>query len=153
MGGIEKLSNAIANFSQYIRKLPILSLELSNSQEWGPKEVLIHLVAWHEYYISILHELLLGKKPELIKGTLKEQNKLAVEKNRDKSIESLLLRLKTAEEELKRIYSYPNAKKLHIALKVGGKARPLNEIIRLDVAHFRRHQQQLQKAGYRLEGF
>lgn len=145
---IEKLSSTIDDFSSYIKKLPKSDLELSNTSEWGPKEVLIHLVVWHEYYCRIFNSLLAGQTPVLIKGTLKNQNKLAVENNKNETIENLLLRLKDAEIKLESIYKNSISRNLSSAFKVGGKVRPLSELIKLVEAHFKKHQKALQKAGF-----
>lgn len=146
--GIEKLSSTIDDFSHYIEKLPKSDVELSKTSEWGPKEVLIHLVAWHEYYCKIIHSLVVGHIPILIKGTLKNQNRLAVENNKNETVKNLLLRLEAAEVKLENMYKSPNAKNLYIALKVGGKIRPLHEIVKMIPRHIINHQLQLQKAGF-----
>ena len=142
---IEKLSGAVDKFATYIKQLPPSALQLSNTPRWGAREVLIHLVFWHEYYVMLIHSLMIGDRPKLIQGTLKQQNVLAVEQNKHESIAVLLMRLHIAEKQLEVLYRNPRVKEIQLALRVGGKERTSMDMLAGVEAHIRNHQKQLIK--------
>lgn len=97
---IERLTLTIDSFISYIRSLPEGKLQASPSTFWGAREVLVHLVFWHEQYSSIIKAIFSKSKPILLTGTFKELNTYAVEKNRDKGIPDLLRRLTVAQKQV-----------------------------------------------------
>lgn len=146
MQPIDKLDETIRDLTTYISSLSPKQLELSKREQWGAREVFIHIVFWHEQYASITKELLKKDKPCLLTGTFKENNALAVERNKDVPIEVLIERLQKAQAEL--LPSYDKARNLRIAFKEGGKVRSYPEAIERIEQHIRSHLERL-KYRYR----
>lgn len=126
-----QLSNTIDAFIGYIQQLPAAALSPSPTTQWGPKEVLIHIVFWHEKYCAILRALLDDEPPELVHGTLKRQNALAVAQYSGEAIDHLLRRLRTANRQLEGLCGDPRAKSVRMTVKVDGKARLLERVQKL----------------------
>lgn len=144
-----KLTNTINNFCNYIEKLPYSALEFSKKKQWGPREVLCHIVFWHEQYVSIITFLINNEKPLLLEGKFSDLNAYAVQLNKYETKESLLKRLQVAQKELHHLCINPGASKIKIQFKEGGKKRSLVEVITRIESHIRSHQRQLQRAGFR----
>lgn len=144
---IQNLSSAIDSFITYIQRLNSSQLQLSRTRTWGPKEVLIHIVFWHEQYCKILRALSLGEKPAMLTGSFIQLNALAIEQNKHETTENLLSRLNIAEKELEGLYKKFNAKELKIAFKDGGKLRTLEEAIVRVTQHINSHHRQLLKVA------
>lgn len=68
------LDEAIDSFISFIRSLPGQTLEASRTERWGPREVLIHLVFWHEQYASIATAVAAKRPPKLHPGTIRDVN-------------------------------------------------------------------------------
>lgn len=141
MRPIDRLENTIKDLITYISGLAPERLELSRAKQWGPREVFIHIVFWHEQYVSITKALLARDRPRLLTGTFKQHNALAVERNKDVPVEVLIERLQQAQAEL--LPSYEAAKNLRIAFKEGGKVRSYPEAIERIEQHIRSHLERL----------
>lgn len=138
---IERLTLAIDSFISYIRSLPEGKLQASPSTSWEAREVLVHLVFWHEQYASIIKAILSGKKPELLIGTFKELNAYAVEKNRTESISTLLKRLAEAQKDLERLTNKAATKniRLQLSFREGSKMWQFEEALDKIEKHIRGH--------------
>lgn len=145
MRPIDQLDGTIKDLSAYISCLSPTQLELSKTEKWAAREVFIHIVFWHEQYVSITKDLLRKEKPHLLTGSFKENNALAVEQNKDVPIKSLIERLQTAQSELLPLYD--QATTLRIAFKEGGKVRTYPDAIERIEQHIRSHLERL-KARY-----
>lgn len=146
---VQKLESAISDFSEYMRMLPSENFALSKTVRWGPREVLCHIVFWHEQYCQIQSALLKGQKPQLVEGSFKENNELSVRLNKDESKETLLKRLTNAQNKLSLLCKDPQAKQIKIAFKAGGISRLLPDALIKIAGHIRSHQRQLIRAGFK----
>ena len=63
MNVLDKLRATVEGFCRFIVGLPKTTLV---EQEWGPKEVLAHLVFWHESYVAQIEALMGGAPFELL---------------------------------------------------------------------------------------
>jgi hypothetical protein len=106
--------------------------------EWGPREVLCHLVYWHETYVSILHAMNLHEEPMLKEGVFREFNRLAVEELGHVPADVLVSRLETAQRRLgiELLRMSPSAR---IRIKSGQMARGPVEFTRRIEGHFLGH--------------
>lgn len=86
------LDGAIQLFTAFVRSLPTAEMEPSKRESWGPREVLIHLVFWHEQYAQIASAVARSKKPLLLKGTARALNDAAVAREINAPIDELLRR-------------------------------------------------------------
>ncbi len=145
MNAIKRLDQTITNFITFIDSIPADKLQPSLSPEWGAREIIIHLVFWHEQYVAILHEVIAGRNPKLLKGTFKEANHRAVKELLPIPISQLCTRLLRAQEQLQQIASTPQAKTLKFSFKEGGKVWPFEEALERIEKHIQTHLQTIQK--------
>lgn len=68
--------------------------------DWGPREVLCHLVYWHEYYVSVVHALATGRQPALMVGAFPEFNRQAVRELGSVPVTDQVVRLRRAQRRL-----------------------------------------------------
>ena len=142
---IGRLSSAVSSFMEFIHSLPAAKLEPATSETWGPREVLIHLVFWHEQYARIASDILGGKKREMLRGTFKQINAAAVSQNATATLADLLGRWGVAHEELFRISRWRQATRLKFSLREGSKEWPFLVLMRLAAGHILRHEEKLRK--------
>ena len=140
------LDAAIQSFTGFVRSLPAAEMEPSRRESWGPREVLIHLVFWHEQCAQIASAIARNKEPFLLKGTGRALNDAAVAREINTPIEELLERWKRAHARFSGVARSHLASEIRIPLRVGAKAWPLADLIRLAAGHIRKHQTKLQKS-------
>src|SRR5512142_3565922 len=107
-----QLGQAVTSFLTFVQSLPPEQLQPSKHERWGPLEVFIHLVFWHEQYARIATAALAGKKREMLHGTFKEINGWAVAENLTVSVPELIQRWLKAQTALERLSQRPGAERL-----------------------------------------
>ncbi|WP_324716669.1 DinB family protein [Carboxydochorda subterranea] len=136
-----RLRAAVASFASYITGLPESFLQPG---EWGPREVLVHLVFWHETHAATIGALLRGEEPALPVGTFAQLNARAVRANADQPITRLIERLEAAQRELERLVVAAGGRDLPgIRTKAGAKPRDLRAALLRMEAHVRHHERKL----------
>jgi hypothetical protein len=95
---VEQLRRAVDAFCRLIRELPEASLA---EQEWGPKEVLAHLVWWHEYYVARIEAAAAGQLVAEPPGRPVALNAQAAAGSHGVSVAELLRRWQEADERLR----------------------------------------------------
>jgi hypothetical protein len=141
---VEALDGAIQSFTAFVRSLPAAEMEPSSRESWGPREVLIHLVFWHEQYARIASAMARDKKPFLLKGSARALNDAAVAREINVPIDELLKRWTRAHERFSAVARSHRASEIRMPLRVGGKAWPVADLIRIAAGHIRRHHAKLQ---------
>lgn len=144
---ISDLDQAIQSFTDFVHSLPVAAMKPSRRASWGPREVLIHLVFWHEQIAQIASALARNKEPFLLKGTGRALNDDAVAREIDTPIDRLLERWARAHARFSAIARSRPASQIRIPLRVGAKAWPLADLIRLAAGHIRKHQAKLQNSA------
>ncbi|MGA2182360.1 MAG: DinB family protein [Bryobacteraceae bacterium] len=144
-----RLDEAVDSFISFIRSLPPQALEASRTDGWGPREVLIHLVFWHEQYASIATAVAAKKPPTLHPGTIRAVNHLAVAQDAQTSVAALIARWTKANRQFAAVASKRSAAGLRIPLREKSKAWPLDDLIRLAAGHIEKHQAKLRKTLYK----
>src|SRR5271157_2169129 len=104
-----QLDEAIDSFVNFTRSLPADALEGSKSDRWGPREVLIHLVFWHEQYARIGEDVAAKRQPVMLKGTFKELNRASVARNIHVPVGILIERWQSAHQRLVHLAKARNA--------------------------------------------
>jgi hypothetical protein len=145
MNPIQRLSTAQHSFTDFIRALPPEKMEPSSTEKWGAREVFTHLVFWHEQYAHIAADVLARRRREMLCGTFKEINALAVSGNMRSSMEELARRWSTAQKKLVWIAQKPQARHLKFCLREGSKVWPFFVLMRLAAGHISRHEEKLRK--------
>lgn len=142
MTDLERLSITTEAFCRFIEGLPQDALA---EQEWGPKEVLAHLVSYHELYVAQMEALLAGAPFEPPQGRYSALNAQAVACSRGVLPDELVARFRAADHRLCALAASPQAKDVVLEIKKGVKPRRLDSLILEIEAHVRNHLQQLQK--------
>jgi len=112
-------------------------------QEWGPKEVLAHLVYHQEGYAAQIQALLMNEPFHPPQGRFRDLNALAVAANRGIPIEELVSRFHLATKKLKSLYQNCDPTKVFLEIKKGSKCWRLFELVPAVESHIRNHQKQI----------
>jgi hypothetical protein len=140
---LARLTGTVESFCQMIDRLPASALL---EKPWGPRQVLSHLVFWHEIYGRQIEARMAGKGWLLPEGNFKELNAQAVASLATVGVPTLLARFRAANTRLCRLAGQPGAERAHVQLKQDSKAWPLGEFIVLVESHIRRHGEELRKS-------
>lgn len=114
-------------------------------QDWGPKEVLAHLVYHHELYVNLVEAFLAGTLMEPPKGTFRELNAQAVAASRGIPPSELVDRFQKANQRLVEMYKHHNPSEITVEIKAGARLRTLAELVPEVEAHIRNHLKKLHK--------
>jgi hypothetical protein len=79
MNDSARLVETVDRFCQFITTLPASALE---EQDWGPKELLAHLVYHHELYVNLVEASLSGTPIVPPRGRFRDLNAQAVAASR-----------------------------------------------------------------------
>ncbi|HEY5119214.1 MAG TPA: ClbS/DfsB family four-helix bundle protein [Anaerolineales bacterium] len=140
---IERLTNTVEDFCGWIESLPAKE---TRTQEWGPREILAHLVYWHEQYITQSKAILSGRQFPTPSGRFAEMNSKAAAKFQNFSIAKLTGRFRNANRRLCRLAREHDPRKIAFSIKQGSKRWRLSDLIPAVEAHVRNHLRALKKA-------
>jgi hypothetical protein len=144
----EELARLTATVESFCRLMEGLPARALLEKPWGPRQVLSHLVFWHETYVRQAEAQLTGKGWLLPEGTFNELNAQAVASLATVGVPTLLARLRAANKRLCTLVRQPKASVVKIQLKADSKAWPLGEFLVMVEAHIRRHGEELRKAYF-----
>jgi hypothetical protein len=148
MNDIIRLRDTVEQFSAFIQALPADALAerpLDEAfREWGPKEVLAHLVYHHELYVRLVEATLSGAPAQPPAGTFRELNAQAVAANAGVPAIALVARLQDANRRLEQIYLAHDPHAIVVEIKGGAKPRTLAALVPEVEAHIRNHLLKLQ---------
>jgi hypothetical protein len=137
-----KLSQTVSLFIEHIRSLPKSELEPA---DWGLREILIHIVFWHENYLNNLQRIRDKKPLHMLEGTYRELNAAAIRENESETIEHLLKRFENVQNLIVEIVSGTIDTGLDFYFKSDAKPRSILEsIIRIE-QHVRSHLVKMKK--------
>lgn len=142
----DKLSSQVHEFLSIVKKLPTRDFKPSNTIDWGPKEILIHLAFWHKQYVSIITSLLMGVKPLLLKGTFKSINAMAEKEYYSLSVIELISSLEQSQKELDLLGQNSQTWKLEFPFREGSELWKYSEFIDVIAGHVQLHRLQLEKS-------
>lgn len=137
-----RLEETVERFCRFITTLPTTALV---EQDWGPKEVLAHLVYHHELYINLVEAFLAGRPVEPPKGRFRDLNAGAVAASRGITADDLVGRLREANRRLVELYRQYEPSEITVEIKAGAKLRTLAELVPEVEAHIRNHLEKLRK--------
>ena len=143
----QQLTLAVDAFIDYINSLPENQLCISKRAKWGPREVLIHLVFWHEQYAQIAEAAIHRKTPILLRGSFKSWNAKAVQLEQGTTVKELLRRFKTAQHRLVAISRKKEATTLSFSFREGSKSWPYDDALVAISGHIQRHIARPKKQG------
>lgn len=150
MTEVERLRATVESFCCFVEGLPETALA---EQEWGPKEVLAHLVFYHESYVAQVEALLAREPFEPPQGRFCDLNAQAVAASRGVPVAdastglspSLVCRFRAADERLCALYEAHDPTGIVLKIKQGAKPRTLAELVPEIEAHVRNHQRKLER--------
>jgi len=137
-----RLGTTVEEFCHFIEGL---SQATVLEQDWGPKEVLAHLVFWHESYVAQIEALRAGHPFELPQGRFGDLNAQAVAANRDVPIAKLVRRFRAADKRLRALYAAHDPTAIVLEIKQGSKRWRLVDLVPAVEAHVRNHHRQLER--------
>ena len=88
------------NLNLFIQEIKSKKLTLMSTDEWKVKDVLCHLVFWHENYAANYHALATHQEPPLFNAPGYKLNKQGVAMLRKLPMETLIKRLENAQKIL-----------------------------------------------------
>lgn len=138
------LHEVVNDFIAYISRLPADALK---PDVWSPREVLVHLVFWHERYISIISAALDGREPDLLTGSGKALNAMPVRENAGAPIGLLIERFQAAQAELEELTASEAARSVTIRIRLNTKERTVNDLLHAVEGHIRNHLAKLRKVS------
>jgi mycothiol maleylpyruvate isomerase-like protein len=145
---VARLSESVEAFA---RALESMSETPLTGGEWGPREMLCHLVFWHETYLRIAHAINTGQDRVPLVGTFPEFNRRSVVELGHEPVTVLVARLRRAQRRFaaELLAMNPHSR---ITIKVGAQGRgPLEFALRTD-AHLRGHLTYVRRYRRRLLG-
>jgi hypothetical protein len=142
MHDCDKLEQTVNAFCAYIQSLPDADKE---EQTWGPKEILVHLVQFHENFVNQTEAILAKQAYENLKGRFDQVNAQAVRMNRGVSIDKLIQRFQIADQRLRHFAQTCDADGLQVKLKAASKPQSLSSVITMVEHHIRSHHHRLQR--------
>ncbi|MCL5429645.1 MAG: maleylpyruvate isomerase N-terminal domain-containing protein [Chloroflexi bacterium] len=147
MNNVDRLIVTVERFCAFITGLPDAALE---EEDWGPREVLAHLVFHHELYVTLVEAKISGKQVGLYRGRFSDMNALAVSANRGVLPDQLVERFIKANQRLVVLYKEHDPRKICFQIKADSKPRSLAALIPEVEAHIRNHFEKLRKE-YRVD--
>jgi hypothetical protein len=142
---LTRLTATVESFCKLVEGLPARALL---ERPWGPRQVLSHLVFWHETYVRQTEARLADKGWLLPEGTFNELNAQAVASLAAVGVATLLARFRAANKRLCSLARQPRASVVDIQVKADSKAWPLGEFLVMVEAHIRRHGEELRKTYF-----
>ena len=149
MSDVTRLRDTVDRFSAFIQALPADTLANQStdgaSGEWGPKEVLAHLVYHHELYVALVEAWVAGIPAQPPAGTFRELNAQAAAANAGVPAPALVARLQEANRRLEQLYLAHDPYTIVVEIKAGAKPRTLAALVPEVEAHIRNHLRKLQR--------
>jgi hypothetical protein len=141
---LERLNATVEDFCTWIESLPVWETRV---RDWGPREVLAHLVYWHEYYIAQSRAILAGRPLTPPAGRFADMNAGAAAKFQKYPIATLVKKFQNANRRLYRLAREHDPRRIAFSIKQGSKRWRLSELIPAVEAHIRNHLRALKKAS------
>ena len=140
--GLCELDAAIRDLAEAIGAVPEVAVA---PVDWGPHEMLAHIVFAHELYVSYLAATAAGNPAMLFGGLYREQNARAVAENRRVSVPELLARLMAAQDRLRLLVNEPGVSDAPFYFKAKSTGRTLSEALVAIAGHMRGHARDIRR--------
>lgn len=132
------------NLETFIREVKTKQLTLLATDQWSVKDVLCHLVFWHESYAANYRALADNKEPPLLEGPGYMLNPQGVRSLRKYSRNALIERLRDAQESL---YESIMEKQVpQMTYKKDGRVYRTDEFLSVIARHVVTHTKQVRRA-------
>jgi mycothiol maleylpyruvate isomerase-like protein len=145
VAAIAELRSAVDAFIDHVEQGPEPHL---TGGEWGTREVLCHLVYWHETYVLIVRAMNTNQPPVQRAGSFKDFNREGITQLGAEPVAGMLTRLRRAQRRLEvELLALPPAATINI--KVDSKPWPADEFPARIAGHIRGHLRQLRRGRRR----
>lgn len=134
------LEREVEAFCRFVETLPDEALV---EHDWGPREVLAHLVYWHEVYVEQAQNYLRGEPVEVPHGRYSDLNALAVKNSRYVKVVELTGRFRAANRTLGQLLAESDPEKVVIPIKSGVRPYTLSKLVAEVLPHIRSHHRKL----------
>jgi len=104
---------------------------------WSVKDILGHITFWHESFSRNLQDIAENRKPNPLKGSLSDVNKMSVNTTKEIPIEVLCQRLLQAQKTI--AIHIQNTKVIEIPYKKGSRSYSPLEHLQIADAHIAKH--------------
>jgi hypothetical protein len=111
---------------------------------WSVKDVLAHLVFWHESFARNVRDLAKGRKPSPLKGRLSDLNQSGVEGMHNQDLQSILQRFQAAQQIIREDILNPNL--LLIPYRLGSRDYTPDEHLNIVDGHINLHLRDIHQA-------
>ena len=142
MNDTDRLTDTVSQFCRFMETLPVPA---SGGQDWGPKEVLAHLVYHHELYVNLVEAFVARTPLAPPTGRFRDLNAAAVAASRGESVSRLVGRLQKANRRLVELCHLHSPEAIVVEIKAGAKPRTLEQLVPEVEAHIRNHLRQLRR--------
>ena len=144
----ESILSNLANLKESVQALTAFFKKDLDFQQmvyelWNAKDILGHLVFWHESFARNIRDLGEGVKPNPLKGKLSEVNQQSVETTASVSIATLIIRLQTAQRTIEQ-HIFNESIDL-IPYKRGSRSYSRQEHLEVVSGHINKHLRDLHK--------
>ena len=134
------LREAAVSFAQLIANLPKDNKAQPN---WGPREVLIHLVYWQERYVDNIEAILAERPFPVPRRSVNKLNQEAIADNELASKQELLDRFLTSAARLAHFSKTLDPQQVVLSRKVAHDFRTLDDILTAVIAHIQKHHKEV----------
>ncbi len=142
MNDTDRLTDTVNQFCRFMETLPAPA---SVGQDWGPKEVLAHLVYHHELYVNLAEAFVARAPFAPPTGRFRDLNASAVAASRGESVSHLVGRLQKANRRLVELCQLHDPEAIIVEIKAGAKLRTLGQLVPEAEAHIRNHLRKLRQ--------
>lgn len=140
-----QLEHSVTGLLEVMESLPDPLLEVYPG--WSAKDVLGHLVGWHDSFARNTRDLSLGVKPKPLKGCLQDLNDQFAAESRALDVPALAARLRAAQTLLGEHILNPRVE--IIPYRVGSRSYSPEDHLEIVQQHIRHHIRDIQKAAGR----
>ena len=146
---LERRENLLRQMDETIGRLLATYRGIKNPEsilfgEWTAKDILGHIVFWHESFARNVLDILSDLKPTPLKGRLTDLNQQSVVEMRPYSTETLLLRLESAHQVIQHNIRHPGLEL--IPYRQGSRPYTPEEHLEIVDRHLSGHLNDLEKA-------
>jgi hypothetical protein len=114
-------------------------------EEWTAKDVLGHIVFWHESFARNVHDIVNDIKPTPLKGKFSDLNQHCLDEMRQKTVEEIIQRLEAAHRIIQE--NILNPKLVLIPYKKGSRDYTPEEHLDIVNRHIKEHLSGIRKAN------
>ena len=134
------LREAAVSFAQLIENLPKGNKAQLN---WGPREVLIHLIYWQERYVENIEAILAERPFPVPRRSVDKLNQEAITNNELASKQELLDRFMTSVSRLAHFSEALDPQRIVLPRKLAHDLRTLDDILTAIIAHIQEHRKEV----------